>query len=269
MALSNNAPAPRTPTKGGLSGFKLNQDEDVYRLIANVQGMPKCGKNHLCFTAPGDIAIQSFDIGLEGVVQKFNKKKRIYAADYELEAQPGDDKEDKVQAAAEKLWDKFTADYYDALDTQGVRTVIWDQGTEVWELLRLAHWGKLSANSQHYANINPIFRRLVRAAYDGGKNLLLIHKMKEEWKESTVTGKKSKTGKYELAGMREIPYLVQVSVQCWRSDDPVPDCFHGTILECRQNPEVNGMELVGEMLNFGQLGMMVFPDSTPEHWGME
>lgn len=251
---------------GGLSGFKLNTDEDVYRLIANVQGLPKTGKNHLAFTAPGDIAVQSFDIGLEGVVQKFNKAKKIYTAEYELSAQPGDASEDAVQREAEKLWDRFVADYYDALETKGLRTVIWDQGTEVWELLRLANWGKLSMNSQHYSKINPVFRRLVRAAYDGGKNLILIHKLKEEWREG-AGGKQTKTGKYEMAGMKEVPYLVQVNLQTWREDGlGVPDCFHGTVLDCRQNPEVNGMDIAGEMLSFGQLGQFIFPESDESHW---
>lgn len=260
-------PKPKVVT-GGLKGFTLNEDVDLYRMIVNVQGLPKTGKNHVAFTAPGDIAVQSFDIGLEGVVQKFNKTKKIYAAEYELDAQPGDASEADVEASAKKLWNKFVADYYDALATPNVRSVVWDQGTEVWELLRLSEWGKLSAKSQHYAQINPIFRRLVRAAYDGGKNLILIHKLKDEWKEG-AGGKQSKTGNYELAGMKEIPYLVQVNLQCWRQPDAsVPDCFHATVLDCRQNPEINNMDFQGAMMHFGQIGQMVFPDSMPEHWGM-
>lgn len=274
MAISTNQSTPRPaaataasprPT-GGLSAYALCEDEVKYRLVANVYGRWKSGKNHLCFTAPGPISIQSFDEGLEGVVEKFNKNKKIHKAVYELQNQPGEANREAVQKEAERLWDKFVDDYMDAIHSTSIRTHIIDQGTEVWELLRLANWGQLTANSQHYSKINPIFRRLIRAAMDTDKNVLFIHKMKEEWKEG-AGGKQSKTGAWELAGMKEVPYLVQVNIQCWREDGlAVPDCFHGLITDCRQNPEVNGMDLSGEMLTFPQIGQLIFPDSDIAHW---
>src|SRR5437773_2599108 len=64
------------------------------RAIVNIQGAEKTGKNHMAFSySGGPIYVHSFDIGLDGVVQKFQDSREIYVAEYELTVQPGEARE--------------------------------------------------------------------------------------------------------------------------------------------------------------------------------
>lgn len=269
MALGANTPAMPKPTSNGqLTGFRISDEEAKHRLILNVQGLEKTGKNHFSFTAPDPIALLSFDLGIEGVIEKFNKKKRIHVAEYELLAQPGVATEAEVEKEATKLWLRVVSDLRDALASTSIRSVICDTGSELWELKRLSEFGKMSANIQHYGPVNADFRRIVRLPFDTDKNCIMIHKMKDEWVRG-ADGKSGKSGKLERAGMKDIGFLLQGNLQTWKTNiDGGGTEFHGTMLDCRQNPEINGMDFAGEMLHFGQIGMMVFPDSAPEDWGL-
>jgi hypothetical protein len=276
MAIGGNntvTSANRPKPTGDLSGFRLSEDEAKYRLLLNLQGLEKTGKNHFSFTAPDPIALLSFDLGIEGVIEKFNKyklgvvngirQKRIYLSEYELLAQPGVASEKDVEAEASKLWNRVVSDFRDAFASPSIRTVITDTGSELWELKRLSEFGKMSANVQHYGPVNADFRRLVRIPYDTDKNFIMIHKMKDEWIRG-ADGKAGKSGKLERSGMKDIGFLLQGNLQTWR--DPSDNTFHATMLDCRHNPEVNGFDFTGEMCNFAQVGLMVFPDSTLENW---
>lgn len=280
MALGQSTTRTSTPTQlkstGSLSGFRVSDECAKARLLANIQGLEKTGKNHLAFTAPGPLAVLSFDLGIEGVIEKFNKphiapiinglvQKRIYVAEYELSAQPGQATDSEVEAEATKLWKQVTSDFKDALASD-IRTLICDTGTELWELKRLSEFGKMSANVQHYGPVNADFRRLLRLPYDTDKNFIMIHKMKDEWADRAATGKAQKTGKLERSGFKDVGYLLQANIQTWRDDSNPAERFHATVLDCRQNPDVNGMDFTGEMLTWAMIGQMVFPDSDPEAW---
>jgi hypothetical protein len=269
MAIGDhNRTMPKPTSDGKMSGFHLSEDEIKPRLILNVQGLEKTGKNHFSFTAPGPIALLSFDLGIEGTIEKFNKKKKIYLAEYELEAQPGQAKEEEVEREASKLWTRVVSDLRDSLASPSIRTVICDTGSELWELKRLSEFGKMSANVQHYGPVNADFRRVIRLPFDTDKNFIMIHKMKDEWVRG-ADGKSGKSGKLERAGMKDIGFLLQGNFQTWKVNvDGGGTEFHGTMLDCRQNPDINGMDFSVDMLSFPQVGMMVFPDSLPEQWGV-
>src|SRR5438067_2754422 len=116
------------------------------RMILNIQGAEGTGKDHMALTYDrGPIYIHSFDIGLEGVVQKFQDTREIYTAEYELTVQPGEATDREVGEAANVVWEQFKANYRDSLaSTRDEGMVICDTGTESWELLRLASFGKLT-----------------------------------------------------------------------------------------------------------------------------
>lgn len=264
MALGSSKPLPPPTSNGQLTGFRLSQEEAIYRLLLNIQGLEKTGKDHFSLTAPDPIALLSFDVGLEGVINKFNKRKKIHIAEYELLAQPGVASEAEVEKEASKLWNQVVSDYRDAFASPSIRTVIIDTGSELWELKRLSEFGKMSANVQHYGPVNADFRRLLRIPYDTDKNFAMLHKMKDEWIRG-ADGKSGKSGKLERAGMKDIGFLLQGNFQTWRDAD---QNFHGTMLDSRQNPAVNGMDFTGPMLNWATVGSFVFPDSDiDQHWG--
>lgn len=219
------------------------------RLVLNVQGAEKSGKDHLalCYTG-GPIYVHSFDIGLEGVVQKFQNTREIYVAEYELTIQPGEANEREVGAAANVVWEQFVSNYRDSLaSTRDSGLVLIDTGSEAWELLRLASFGKLTqVMPHHYSKPNAEFRDLVRECYDA-TNTVLLHKMKDEWEnylDSKGQEKSRRTGNKKAMMMNDIPFLVQANVQTWTEDRDGGGCdFHATIMDCRLNQDLKGMDL--------------------------
>lgn len=220
------------------------------RLVLNVQGPEKTGKNHLAFCYnQGPIYVHSFDRGLEGVVQKFQATREIYVADYELVIQPGEGTEKEVGNAANVVWEQFISNYRDSLaSTRDEGLVLVDTGTESWELLRLASFGKLTQVMPHmYSKPNAEFRDLVREGYDA-TNVIWLHKMKDEWEnylDNKGQEKSRRTGQKKAMMMNDIPFLVQCNIQTWTQGnlDGAGCQFNAQILDCRLNQELMGMNV--------------------------
>lgn len=250
-----------------LPGFKLADGQPKPRLIVSVEALDKCGKSNFAFTAPGPLAYFPFDVGEEGVIEKFQDEKQIYVPvkPYETRFEGGAQKQ---EATTELL--RFEKDYKNALRT--VRSVVVDTAGETWELLRLARLGKLTqVKPHHYTEVNQEYRDFVREAYDSDANLILLHKLKAVWvdgKDAQGNAKSSKNGEYERAGFSETGYLVQVNVRMWREEDREEGDlgFRMKILNCRQNPEIAGMVLANEQINFPMLGMLAMPNVDPANW---
>lgn len=253
-------------TIGG--SFKLADGAVQRRLIVAVDGLEKEGKTHFALTMPGPIAYQSFDIGLEGVVEQFQQDKQIFLAEYGFLVQKGDSA-DAIMAKAKPEWERFTTDFKDVMipgfKTGKIRSGVWDTGSEIWEVQRLARLGKLTqVMPHHYTALNLEYQNLVREVFETGGNLCILHKLKPEWKDNPTTGKGNKTGNYERAGYGGTGFLVQVNATAWR--DKSTGVFHLTVRDCRQNAKIAGLDLEGEMATFPWLGVMVYPDTQLEDW---
>jgi len=241
--------------------FKPVNDAVPFRLIWRSYGQEKVGKNHFGLTAPGPIAIQSFDIGLEGVVEKFRHPplgpKEIVFTEYEF------DKTDDSQEAAQVICTRFVEDYELAL--QKARTVVWDTESEVWELFRFAEFGMneqgvSTDRPARYVKLNSRYRDLIQLAYDAGVNLQLIQKVKERWKEN-AKGSPVPSGNFEPTGFKEAGYIVQVNLKhTWEKERG----FIIDVVNCRQNMGIAGDQF--ENLNFPELAQLVFPESQETDW---
>jgi hypothetical protein len=223
--------------------------EIKHRLVCNIQGPEKTGKDHMAFTYDqGPIYVHSFDIGLEGVVQKFQGTRDIYVASYELTIQPGEGTDKEVGEAANVVWEQFVSNYRDSLaSTRDEGMVLIDTGTEAWELLRLASFGKLTqVMPHHYAKPNAEFRDIVREGFDA-TNLVLLSKMKDEWEnyvDNKGQEKSRRTGNKKAMMMNDVPFLVQCNVQTWTEERAGGGTsFNATVLDSRLNPELRGMTI--------------------------
>lgn len=226
------------------------------RLIVSVTGREKMGKSNFGLTAPGPMALFDLDHNLEGLMEKFTPLKKIHYIDIA---------DTSTVDEAVREWDKFKRAWVGVLNDKSVRSVVIDTATEAWERIRLARFGKLSqVMPMHYGPVNAEFRKLLRDARDaGGKNVVLLHKAK------AVYVNDKRTGDYERAGYGETGFLVQVNVRVYRDPydvDTGPGDFHMVVENCTQNPEIQGMDLVGPMVNFSTLAQLVFPDSNAEEW---
>jgi hypothetical protein len=235
--------------KYGFSNAKTRKVKP--RLIISISGPEKCGKTHFSLTAPGPIALFSTDIGEEGVVGKFTDDKEIWVMDI---GQPEEDN----QAHAEDEIEIFSKAYLSLLRTNYVRTIVIDTATEIWELLRLARFGRTTQVMPYqYGPVNKEFRELLREPYKNDKNVILLHKMKEEY----INDKS--TGNIIRSGFKDTGYLVQINAQVYRYDDGE---FGMEVHDCRQNPDLANTELDGGMCNFQTLASLALPEVDPEAW---
>ncbi len=254
-------PKPVSNKAVAWGNFKELSSESRYRMIWRSFGGEKTGKDHFGLTAPGPIAIQSFDIGLEGVVEKFLKQgKDIRATNYEF------DKNECNQEAAQAIRDQFIEDYDVALKI--ARTIIWDTETELWELFRYAEFGEMSDAPKNYVSLNSKYRDLIQRAYDTGVNLQLIQKVKERWgtvkkqnRDGRIIDSPFPTGEMEPVGFKECGYITQANFKhSWNKEDG----FVLEVVNCRQNMGIAGEKFTN--IEFPELAQIIFPESEEGDW---
>ncbi len=240
-----------------LKGFSRLTGGIKKRLILRVGGREKQGKTHFSLTAPAPIAFFDMDRGTEGVVDKFASDKEIYSVCYR--SLPS-----ATQDQHEAKWEKFKKDYYTALESPSIRSIVWDTDDEAWEMIRIARFGRLEkVPPMKYGPVNKEFRTMIDHAFDHDKNLILLSKMKKQYKEDKKTGMANWTGEWELGGFNSLPYLVQSNLRVFRSPDKE---FCMEVANCRQNGEIMGEVLEGEMCSFPMLALYVLPDTALEDW---
>lgn len=265
----------RDECNDGWGDFTPVSEEIPYRSIFRSWGAEKCGKNDFGLTGPGPVAIQSFDVGLEGMVEKFVKgferngvtypPKEIRRTEYEFDKGAFD------QKAAQDIIDRFETDYRIAL--KKARLIQWDTETEFWEVCRYAKFGKKSDAPNHYEELNAWYRDLIQQAYDSNVSLQLIQKVKEKWgtvkkqnKDGRIVDSPYPTGEFEPTGFKEAGYIVQANLKhsFVPATDGEPSKFVVKVINCRQNMAVAGEEF--DNLDFPTFGQMVFPESDESDW---
>jgi hypothetical protein len=226
------------------SGFSDQVIERRRRLVASIEGLEGTGKTHFSCTAPGPIIYFNIDIGTEGVVEKFQTG---------FEGQPAKRiliKDIKVPKSAEKdtyeaLWESLRQDAETAYKLKS-GTVVLDTTSEAYELCRLARFGRLTQVLPHmYTLSNNDWREFLRLAYDSHMNTILIHKVKPKYVNNV------RTSEYEIAGMSEIPFLVQVRLSMFRTPGAEGEAEFGfKVLKCRPNDPLTGRSFSGPLCNF-------------------
>jgi len=259
------------------AGFTPAQTKVRRRLIVSIEGDEKTGKNNFAFTAPDPIAVFSFDDGLEGVIEKFANgtavvggvaipNKTILVKDVRVAPTlTGGSKSVNVSIADPAFdykgtWETFVRDYHTLLAAK-VRTIIWDTGTEVYELLRLFRFGKLSeVPANMWGPVKAEYRQLIRDAYDSHTNLIILHRMKPVYLND------KRTGAMEISGFSDVGYAVQVNLKTFREDSAEGSDFSVKVLSCRQNGQLNGVLYEGMMCTFPWLAVDVLEDSDLSEW---
>lgn len=219
-----------------LPGFMAATAEVKNRYIVSVEGRGKSGKTHFALTFPGPIAVLSLDIGLEGVVGKFTPSKDILVREFVLP-------EANQAEAAKKLWADFRKSLNDCLGHKQIKTIVIDTFTDAWEIIRYAKLDKLTGVMPvKYVEVNAEFRDMVKGFYKYDKNVVLLHKVKEEYRENVFTGKMLR------AGYGEVEYLVQSNIKAYKTKEPKSkkENFVIELIDCRMNHELAGTQLVND-----------------------
>lgn len=200
---------------------------------------------HFACTAPDPIFYFNMDNGAEGVVNKFqNIGKKIYVKTVRV---PKGESQDKYK----EIWlgdkDGVKPAILKACEF-GRGTIIMDTATEIYELSRLSHFGKLEqVKPFHYNQVNSEWQKeILQALYDSNMNAVLIHKIKPVWIDE------KRTKDYEIAGFSDTGYKVQIKATTFRemvttadaegNETTIPQ-FGLRIDDCRNPASLIGQEI--------------------------
>jgi len=250
---------------------QLGADE-TRSIIASSQGIGGAGKTHFWLTAPDPIAYFLFDPGgLKGLSDNpLFKEKDIRVIDLSKKLDYGRLPREQRVARAIEVMQGFEEAWPIALNL--ARTAVIDKEDILWETLRYAHDEVDSPTPKNFYELNMQYRGLIVQAEAAGMNLGLIRGLKDTW---GVTGVSRQTGAPQMGftgvmkprGQKEVTELVQVNLEHrWDDEDRA---FKVKILEkCRLG---NAVDLMGKEfadLDFLTLAMLLYPDSSPEDWGL-
>jgi len=233
------------------------------RMIVSLRGEERSGKTQFGLTAPGPIAVVPFDNNTLEIVAKMRRFKNIIVPPKgALNYKDATNKDEYLE-----LWEMFKVLFTGAVEAKEVRSILVDTATEAWELLRLARFGKLTQiMPTAYTEVNNEFNQLInKVKYDTDKNLVLIHRLKDQYKGNNRTGERI------VSGYADIGYRVQLNVLCWRdleyrNEETGSQGFGITIDDCTQNEEMAGTFLLEPENTWTALGMKVYPGTTAADW---
>lgn len=255
-------------------GFEKAMSEVRPLLYLAIDGRDKSGKTHFALTAPGDIGVIDINRGLEGVIQKFQKKKDIYHLKVETA---------RDQQTAITNFRKFEEAWRKLLTETKVRSLIVDNFGEVWELARIAQFGQQSSRARNYGDLNALMDELLDMPLDEANqntNVILIHNLKDEWVDDKQTGRLARWGykntkhKAQINALIEMPgeyydRLRYVGTDTYKSEarDTDDTTKHRlTINNSRFDSDDKDQMFEDDKCNFKSLAMWVHPKVPSSHW---
>ena len=273
----------------------LQQIAERRCVMIGTEGEANTGKSEFGFSAPGPIASLALDRNIDGVVFNNNpprsRREDIGIKLVLTEGHFGNKDKDatvagtRIQSLHQEDWKEYHKDYIEILDNPDVATVLLDGDSDSWELQRLAEFGTLSQiPSIMYDAVNAARRRMIRRAYDSGKNIIATNKLTDIYTnkknpDGTVemrNGKavQEKSGELRRQGFADHKYLYQIQLRHLFKPASfnqtlgrtIPTQFGLKILECKPNMDLKGLELWGSDCNFKGLVSVVYPHIDPEDW---
>jgi len=228
------------------AGFNTALPDLPKRLICSLDGNPKTGKTHFAHTAPEPIFYFVFDRGgREGVANQFPGKEIF---EYVIQLPKYDPKTPAAQLKTdfEHLWEDFKLKMALSWGV-GEGTVVLDTATEMYELIRLGRFGKLTQILPRdfgnlYAEMNSLLRDM---AYETSMNAVYLHKMGDQYIND------QRTGLRERKGYKEMEYLVQANLETVRVDSPQGPTFCIRVKDCRLKASVIGKVYTPPLASFG------------------
>lgn len=246
-----------------LKGATIYQPQPHRRLTLRIAGLQKTGKTYKALTAPGPLAY--FDLNQRGksALNKIvtDEGKEIHHFDYNVGGHSG-------EKDWETLWARFDKDFYDAAEADFIRTLVLDSDTDVWELLRLARFGKTEAiMPNRYTPLNKEMRDLFEAVNATDKNLIVVSEMKRNYKEFRDANGNVRPyweGDYVPHGWSNTGFKVQMNATS--HFDVKTNEFSLYVNDCGVNPNLAGQTLSGPDSDFPFLAAAAYPETDVTQW---
>ncbi len=248
-----------------LKGAEEITESGLRRLIVRIGGREKQGKSTWSLTAPVPIAYHDLNNRSEHVLDRFVGR-GVYKYTY-----------DKLLASEQAewayQWNQFKKDFMEAVGHPEIRTIVIDSETDLWELRRLAEFGRNPAMPEKYGALNKDIRNIYDTVIGTDKNLVVISEMKKRYIKKIVKVKGYERelgdwdGTYETAGWSNTGAKVEVNLEvCF---DPKEKIFSTSVINCGVNAMLAGRVYEGAESNFPFLAAEVFPDTSPDYWGYD
>lgn len=289
-------------------GFEILTGAIVPRLSIETTARTKHGKTWLALSAPGDLGVISLDPNCRSICEKYvraqrNEKhpKKIHLKEFLRNPLATVDDINDIK----KHWSTVRDAHYKLVDNKSIRTIVWDNGANIWGDCKLAYVGKDKIDPSSLLGMDgkPTgtrigtqktmprdlgeakreIREMVNAVDD--KNLIILHPAEDEYRNDPSDSNKPgvKTGEIKRSGaMPGIEFLTQVEVRQTR--DEITGQFMARLMSSTANSDIRGRkgelvwknngnvwvpspdELVGDDINFAMIAMAVFPDSDWDSW---
>jgi len=252
--------------------------------ILNIEGLEKGGKTRLALTAPKPIAY--FRIGdrkIDFLLAELGIKRGIdllegvyhYRPPIAVSADGNDNLVNVIAEQARPIWKKFANDFVLTLKDPKIRTIIVDNASTMYELRRLAKFGRLDQVPPIlYQQVNNEMSWYMTVGRDcPGKNFIYIHRLKDKWvnvpNPKNPKGPKigERTGELERSGWKDAGYEVDASIRVDKTlvveNGKKVAKFTATITD-------SGLKGVGETvedddITFANVCAIIF-DTRPRDW---
>ncbi len=253
MGIKRGSAVKKRSSKGAAPQWEEATTEPRRCVHLSLYGETGTGKTTLALTAPGPIALIHASEKLAGIVEPHVKDKEIKLYDFGgiFIGSP-----DEVSAQA----DAGLADLKAAMDDawSWAKTIIIDTHTEMWELIRLARFGKLAqVKPHHYGPVNAEWASIFKAfRKQEHVNIITIGHMREQYRNDKPTGI------MEMAGQKKMAYMSDVVVRMERSPQLE---FIAEVEKGWWNAHVEGMEFYDEEITFPAI-MSMITETPEEEW---
>lgn len=249
------------------SPFTLTQsvkEPDVF--VVSTSGHAKRGKTSFALSAPAPMAVISLDSGTKEIVDIERRKGRTIVSKY-LGVRTG-----LAKGEYGKLWDQFNEAWDWALGNKDIRTVVVDTATAMYDLSRLARFGKLTqVMPHHYTELNRELDELVLSSYNRRVNVFFLHNLKKEYVAKKIKGEEKDVwcGDWEVAGFGSMGKHVDLILEHTFLEEEKE--FQVQVKGVPRLPggiatQFAGMTLAGDAATFPILAQMLKPDSDPADW---
>lgn len=265
----------KPPLKVGSLTTEMN--EIPHRLIVNIQGDGKAGKNTMAFGAPGNIAYFNIDRDNERLIKMMQKKlkKRIPQGRYTMPdteniSRVKDPKRIQENANHARVeWKRFAEDYLEALKApkENIGSLVIDTGTVFWKLKRLAKFGKLlEVPMMLYEQVNAEMIYFIQKARKYDKTVVWLHRVTEEYapaKDDKGRSISRPTGYMKMDGFKYFAAEVDANIEVYY--DRKRKVFGAEILGEGMGSDARGERFEGEDCTFPNIAARIYGDE-PEDW---
>lgn len=284
----------------GLDGPEfIDPPEPKLRLSWSLWGETKTGKSTFGLWGPAPLITFDIDHRIERVIDDFidgtttGEPKTIQVVRLDMpECDPVSRKKDEgALKVASQQWDKFLTAYDKALKSSmvkgGVRTIVIDTGTDLFDIRLLSEFGKLlGIQPWERGGANADFIEIMRRGEKYNANTVWLHYGKDEWKtQKTEKGEVSApTGGYVLDGFKKANSAVQIVARTnynERARDP-RERFEVILVRCGVgNSKMNGAKFTSlnwavwgddkntPIINYGPLAYIssqIITGTDPQDW---